>query len=112
VFPIICLIGSTKFEKIFKDLEEILSINGYLVFSPLVYNQSGEPPKCGVEEKKILDMVQLEKIHHSDLVLVVDKDGYIGSSTKKQLEYAEFLKKPVYFYSKNDSEKLLERGIK
>ena len=93
----ICLIGSTRFEEILK---------GYIVLSPLVYNQTGESPLCGEENKIILDYVQKEKIRQSDLVLVIDKDKYIGSSTKNQIEYAKFLNKRVLYYSKGDVKKL------
>lgn len=102
----ICLIGSTKFESIFRELEVSLSMKGYIVLSPLVYNQTGDIPLCGIENKVILDYVQKEKIRQSDLVLVIDKDNYIGSSTKKQLEYAKFLNKRVLYYSKGDVNKL------
>ncbi len=98
----ICLIGSTRFEELFRQLEYDLSINGYIVLSPLVYNQTGENPGCGIEEKKILDLVQREKIRQSEIVLVVDKDSYIGDSTKKQIEYAELLNKKIIYYSKDD----------
>ena len=91
MFTIVCLIGSTKFESTFRKLEEELSLAGYLVFSPLVYTQSGEPPLCGVQNKKVLDEVQKAKINYSHIVLVVDEKGYIGSSTKDQIRHAEFL---------------------
>ena len=77
MFTIVCLIGSTKFESTFRKLEEELSLAGYLVFSPLVYTQSGEPPLCGVQNKKVLDEVQKAKINYSHIVLVVDEKGYI-----------------------------------
>ena len=102
----IWLIGSTIFEEIFRELEVSLSIKGYIVLSPLVYNQTGENPLCGEENKIILDYVQKEKIRQSDLVLVIDKDKYIGSSTKNQIEYAKFLNKRVLYYSKGDVKKL------
>ena len=102
----ICLIGRTRFEEIFRELEVSLSIKGYIVLSPLVYNQTGENPLCGEENKIILDYVQKEKIRQSDLVLVIDKDKYIGSSTKNQIEYAKFLNKRVLYYSKGDVKKL------
>lgn len=82
-----------------------MSIKGYIVLSPLVYNQTGENPLCGEENKIILDYVQKEKIRQSDLVLVIDKDKYIGSSTKNQIEYAKFLNKRVLYYSKGDVKK-------
>ena len=56
--------------------------------------------------KKILDHEAELKITKSDIVFVVDKDGYMGSSTRKQLDYALLLNKPVLYYSKGDLEKL------
>ena len=38
--------------------------------------------------------------------LELDKDKYIGSSTKNQIEYAKFLNKRVLYYSKGDVKKL------
>ena len=43
---------------------------------------------------------------------MVDEKGYIGSSTKDQIRHAEFLNKPIFYYSQGDEKKLLERGIK
>lgn len=106
MYSVVCLIGSTKYEELFRELEVKLSISGYLVFSPLVYNQSGDTPGCGEDIKKILDHEAELKINKSDIVVVVDKDGYIGSSTRKQLEHAILLNKPVLYYSKGDLEKL------
>lgn len=91
-----------RIEKTFRQLEEELSLKGYLVFSPLVYNQSGDMPACGVERKEMLDIEAKLKINHSDLVLVVDCGGYIGKSTKDQIEHAKLLNKPVLYYSKGD----------
>lgn len=110
MFSVINLIGSTRFEEIFKELEIELSVNGYLVFSPLVYNQSGINPKSGEEVKKILDQEAILKINRSDIVFVVDVDGYIGSSTKKQIDHALLLNKPVLYYSKGNLNKLIKKA--
>ena len=100
------MIGSTKYENFFRKLEEDLSLKGYLIFSPLVYNQYGDNPKCGKNSKIVLDEVAKMKISRSDIVFVVDVDSYIGESTKVQLEHALLLNKPVLYYSKGDVEKL------
>lgn len=102
----ICLIGSTRFESIFRELEVSLSMKGYIVLSPLVYNQTGDKPLCGIDNKTILDYVQKEKIRQSDLILVIDKDKYVGSSTKNQIEYAKLLNKRILYYSKGETKKL------
>ena len=69
-------------------------------------NCAGNEGYSMTENKIILDYVQKEKIRQSDLVLVIDKDKYIGSSTKNQIEYAKFLNKRVLYYSKGDVKKL------
>lgn len=106
MYSVVLLIGSTKFRKIFLDVEEKLALKGYLVFTPSVYNQSGEVPGCGVETKKILDTAVKMKVCRSDIVIVIDKDGYIGSSTKSQIEWAKLLNKPVLYYSQGDVDRL------
>ena len=106
MYSVVLLIGSTKFKDVFLEVEVKLALKGYLVFTPSVYNQSGEVPGCGVETKKILDTAAKMKVCRSDIVIVIDKDGYIGSSTKKQIEWAELLNKPVLYYSHGDVEKL------
>lgn len=106
MYSVICLIGSTKYETLFRELEEKFSLAGYLVFSPLVYNQTGNPPGCGEKMKEILDHEAELKINKSDIVFVVDQEGYIGSSTRKQLDHAILLNKPVFYYSKGDLSKL------
>ena len=106
MYSVVLLIGSTKFRDVFLAVEEKLALKGYLVFTPSVYNQSGEVPECGVGIKKILDTAAKMKVCRSDIVIVIDKDGYIGSSTKSQIEWAELLNKPVLYYSHGDVEKL------
>ena len=52
-----------------------------------VFNQSDEG-KVLSEEKKQLDNLHKDKILISDAIYVVNKDGYIGDSTKSEIEYA------------------------
>ena len=106
MYSVVLLIGSTKFKDVFLEVEEKLALQGYLVFTPSVYNQSGEVPECGVDTKKILDTAAKMKVCRSDIVIVIDKDGYIGKSTKNQIEWAELLNKPVLYYSHGDVDKL------
>ncbi len=108
MYSTINLIGSTKYETIFRELEEKLSLNGYLVFSPLVYNQSGNNPSCGLDKKLVLDNEANLKTNKSDIVFVVDVDGYIGNSTSNQIEHAKLLNKPILYYSKGDINKLIK----
>lgn len=40
-----------------------------------------------------------EKIKLADAILVVNVDGYIGSSTKSEIEFAESLNKEILYYT-------------
>ena len=37
------------------------------------------------------------KIDNSDCIFVINKNGYIGESTRSEIEYAEKIGKPVYY---------------
>ena len=106
MYSIVTLIGSTKYKGVFRELEEELSLKGYLVFSPLVYDQHGENPGCGKKAKALLDMAAKMKINYSHIVIVVDVDSYIGESTSSQIDYAKLLNKPVLYYSKGEVDML------
>lgn len=51
------------------------------------------------ELKQRLDELHLRKIDLADEVFVLDVDGYIGSSTKREIEYAVSKGKPVWYLS-------------
>lgn len=100
---ITCLIGSTSHGPLFRYLEKELSYKGEIVLSPLVYNQSGDNPECGFDKKRVLDETTLMKIEICDRVIVVDGlSGYIDESTTNQIIYAQYLGKPILYYSKNE----------
>lgn len=103
-FPtVVCLLGSTKYKKeILQEMEE-LTLNGCIVlvhgaFPHTDYLKSGEEV-YGVEAKARLQELHCRKIDLADEVLVIDVDGYIGQSTKEEIEYALTKGKPVKYYS-------------
>ena len=49
----------------------------------------------GVEDD--MDMLHLRKIEMADSVYIVNVDGYIGESTKREIAYAERLGKPISY---------------
>jgi hypothetical protein len=49
------------------------------------------------EEKIALDILHLHKIDEADLVRILNVGGYIGHSTRRELEYAQRLGKPIIF---------------
>lgn len=46
----------------------------------------------------MIDKMHKEKIKLSDAILVVNVDGYIGNSTKNEIEYAKSLNKDIIYY--------------
>ena len=40
---------------------------------------------------------QVRKIDLADEVFVINKDGYIGESTKREIEYAKAKGKPIFY---------------
>jgi cell division protein FtsB len=57
----------------------------------------GENVGITPEEKLQLDELHKRKIDLADEVLILNVGGYIGESTRSELEYAQLLGKPVRF---------------
>jgi hypothetical protein len=51
----------------------------------------------GPEEKIALDILHLYKIDEADLVRILNVGGYLGESTRRELEYAQRLGKHIVF---------------
>jgi hypothetical protein len=94
---IVCLCGSTRFEREFQEMNELLTRAGKIVLSVGCFRTSGETPEISTEEKFRLDQLHLRKIDLADEVLILNRHGYIGESTRKELAYAKQKKKAVRF---------------
>lgn len=99
-FKVITLCGSTKFQKEFEDVNEKLTMEGNVVISVGVFGHS-KGIKLSDKEKFELDLIHLKKIDLADEVFVINVGGYIGSSTKREIEYAEFKGKNVRYLETN-----------
>lgn len=51
------------------------------------------------EEALMLDKMHKERIKLSDAILVVNVGGYIGNSTKNEIEFAKSLNKEIIYYT-------------
>ena len=98
---IITLCGSTRFYKTFLEINNKLAEKGYIVLSIGIVKN-----KKDAELLKMLDALHREKILMSDSIFVIDFDGYIGESTKGEIEFAEKIGKRIYMLSKGDIDKL------
>lgn len=84
----ITLCGSTKFKKEFEHINRHLSLNGNIVYSVAIFGHF-DKFELTVEQKIKLDNVHIEKINNSDGIFVINVDGYIGESTKREIAHAE-----------------------
>lgn len=72
-----------------------IALDGYCVLTP-VYPVLENIERT--EEQLIkLKEAHFKRIELSDAILVINKDGYIGNSTKLEIEYAKKLDKEVMY---------------
>ncbi|GAA4879413.1 hypothetical protein GCM10023310_69470 [Paenibacillus vulneris] len=94
---VITLCGSTKFKNEFNEQNRRLTLAGYVVISVGVFGHS-DNIDLTEKEKMMLDNVHLQKIDMADEICVINVGGYIGSSTKREIEYAISQGKIVNYY--------------
>lgn len=87
-FNIITLCGSAKFKYEFIKKQEELTFKGNIVLTPVFFENVSEDVIFSSETKQMLDAMHKCKIDISNEILVINKGGYIGSSTKSEIEYA------------------------
>ena len=79
------------------DIAEKLTLEGNCVLMPNELSRSNKDD-YSKEEVLMIDKMHKEKIKLSDAILVVNVDGYIGNSTKNEIEYAKSLNKEIIYY--------------
>ena len=84
---IVCLCGSTKFKDAYEkaNFEETIKGNIVLTVGCFMHADNVEITK---EQKSNLDSLHLMKINIADEILVLNVGGYIGESTRNEIEYA------------------------
>ena len=95
IYPKICLCGSTKFKEDFLYWAKIVTLQGCIVTMPMVFGHSGD--QITSEEKNALDDLHKAKIKDAHAILVINKDGYIGESTRNEIEFAKQLGKKIIY---------------
>lgn len=92
---IVTLCGSIKFWNKMQEINEKLSLeNEYVVIglTPCVTNRNFTE-----HDKELLGKLHKAKIDLSDAIFVVNVDGYIGESTKGEIEYAKQRGKEIMY---------------
>ena len=101
--PIVCLCGSTRFPDHFHAAGWRFTLDGCIVLSIGVCKWVETPDGGHVAEAlgpgvaEALDELHLRKIDLADMVFVLNVGGYIGESTRREIEYAEQTGKPVMY---------------
>ena len=94
-YNVITLCGSTRFKEDFERVNRELTLAGNIVISVGCFGHAGDV--FTDEEKVMLDDIHKRKIDMADYIYVINKDGYIGESTKSEIKYALEHHKGVMF---------------
>lgn len=98
---IVCISGSMRFLDTMLDAAADESLAGRVVLLPVVnMNTSRLRWATRAEQDEIkarLDRLHLDKIDLADELLVVNPGRYVGDSTRREIEYAADLGKPVRY---------------
>jgi len=115
---IVCLCGSTRFWDYFHQAGWQFTLDGLIVLTigvakHVTTDDGGHVAEAlgpGVAER--LDELHLRKIDLADRVFVLNVGGYIGESTRNEIEYAEKIGKPVMYLEPIDAYRAMvkERG--
>ena len=96
-YKVITLCGSTKFKDEFLIEQKRLTLEGNIVISVGLFGHNGDDEVWTENIKKMLDDMHKRKIDMADEIFVINKNGYIGSSTKSEIEYALKTNKKVNY---------------
>ena len=93
---VVTICGSIRFWDKMQEMSEKLELEkGYAVIgvTPHVMERDFTP-----QEEDLLDELHKIKIDISDAIYVVNVGGYIGNSTRNEIEYATNLGKEILYY--------------
>lgn len=96
---VVCLCGSTRFKAEISEANRDLTLAGAVVLAPGVFAHSGDT--ITDEQKASLDHLHFRKIDMADRVVVVAPGGYVGESTRREMDYARSVGKPVEYWAKS-----------
>ena len=94
-YPVITLCGSTRFKDQFMEAQKKLTLEGNIVISVGLFGHSGDQEVWEnmdegtlTKTKEMLDDMHKRKIDMADAIYVINVGGYVGSSTKSEIDYA------------------------
>ncbi len=105
---VVVLCGSTRFFDEFQEANYRLTMDGAIVLSVGFYPHAtaehghGEGVGHDSAQKVALDELHKRKIDMADEVHVLNVGGYIGESTRSEIEYAEAAGKPITYLEQDN----------
>lgn len=96
-YKVVTLCGSTKFKEDFMRVQKELTLQGYIVVSIGLFGHSGDNEVLTEGTKEMLEDMHKRRIDMADEIYVINKDGYIGSSTLSEIAYAESKGIPINY---------------
>ena len=103
-YKVITLCGSTRFKDEFMKVQKDLTLKGNIVISVGLFSHSGDEEVWEkmdegtlTKTKEMLDDMHKRKIDMADEIFVINVGGYIGDSTKSEIEYATKTGKKVNY---------------
>lgn len=98
-YKVVTLCGSTKFKDEFMKAQKDLTLQGNIVISVGLFGHADNEYQTVLTEevKEMLDDMHKRKIDMAEEIFVINKNGYIGSSTKSEIEYAIATGKKVVY---------------
>ena len=103
-YKVITLCGSTRFKDQFMEAQKRLTLEGNIVISVGLFGHAGDKEVWeNMDEgtltrtKEMLDDMHKAKIDMADEIFVINVGGYIGSSTRSEIEYARKTGKEIRY---------------
>ena len=103
-YKVITLCGSTRFKDEFMEAQKRLTLEENIVISVGLFGHSGDSEVWEnmdegtlTKTKEMLDDMHKRKIDMADEIFVINVGGYIGSSTRSEIEYAKAAGKTVRY---------------
>lgn len=92
---VVCLCGSTRFWREYQEAQRSETLAGRIVLTVGFFvhapegEAEGEQVNIPSQVKARLDQLHLRKIDLSDEILVLNRNNYVGESTRNEIQYAE-----------------------
>ena len=103
-YRVITLCGSTRFKNEYMEAQKRLTLEGNIVISVGLFGHAGDAEVWEnmdegtlTKTKEMLDDMHKRKIDMADEIYVINVGGYIGTSTRSEIEYAKATGKGIRY---------------